>query len=371
MKLLKNIFALFLISSFSSQIFASDTIKPYGRINKELQIVSQDKKFNYKTHSGVVEVENAESLVGVKGSQTVDDLEFSYKIEMGVNSAKPDSAANAEYKATSGRIRVRQALAKVKSSWGTFKFGQTYSLSGMLQTKKLDPLAHTSAGLKSLSHDTNFEVPHAVKSIGSYYRGRKDGWGYKSPELKGLSYSVWTDHNDDSDLDPATTVGIEYWEHMLEYNLSISDAQLTLYLLKITWSAPGKEDESSGLLGWKLGLNKLIFQGSIGRQTETTTATDLEATKAYLQAGVSYKLSDNKTVAFTYGNRATDGGDSTIKTDEYKMNQIAVGYMHDFNDHIRMNLIGYKFTYAEEDATLTDTNDNSGTVIALGTTIKF
>ena len=361
-----------LFALFGNLTFAENEMpKLYGQVAKELEFVNQEEKFQYKSHSGITDLENSETRLGAKGSYVFEDLNADYVVELGINSARQDKTGPDDYKDTSGRIRIRLANIKFKTEWGTITVGQDFTPTSSLQTKKFDPLAATGAGLAALGHDNIFEAPVKMVGLGAKYLGRRDGWGYQTPSLKGFNYTVWTDHGDDADLNPATTLGEETWEHVIEYAQELTDGNLNLYVANTVWNQATKEDENYLLFGWNFGMGKFGFSGSLGQSEVTAISTDKTEEKNYLQLGLSYKLSDKNIVAVTFASQAIDKGTSSNDSDKSNLNQVALGWIHQYNKNLKFHVIAYQLEYSEEDEALAETNDNSALVTAAGAILSF
>lgn len=343
--------------------------KVYGKIAKELQFAKQEDKFNYKSHSGVIDLENHETRLGAKGSRELESFNLKYNLELGINSSRPDSATTT-YKDTSGRVRIRLAYMKFLTQFGNFTFGQDWTPTALLQVKKFDPLASTGAGLHSLAHDYYIETPINIGRLGSEYRGRKDGWSYETPTWAGFKFTIWNDQNDDSDLNPATAVGTEYWEYLLSYEKRWNDLNMNFYLTHRAWDIATKEDERYNLFGWNFEMNQFGFSGSVSQSKEVTKATNKESSKDYLEIGISYKPFDKGTIAVTYGARENNDGVNANDSDIHNFSQVALGYIHQYNEYLRFHAVVFQFKYEEKDASLT-ANDNTALFTNLGAMVIF
>lgn len=370
----KKISASLITTLTGLSIAHAEPVKFYGALTKELRVVEQEEKFNYKTSAGVVDNENYESRLGAKGDYKFnDDLSLDYMLEIGLDSTKVDSGTTS-YSGTFGRIRIRRSWVQFHTNWGKLLAGQTFTPTALV-TKKLDPLDSTGAALKALGHDGIIATPGSVKikGIASKYRGFKDGMGYQTPEWGGAKLTFWSDHNGRADLDRSATngVGDEYWETVFDYKRELESMKFGLYAGYTVWNSSGKEKQSSLLVGFDTHFGDFGIMAAVTEEAETTTSTDKESKKSYTQAAVSYQLSEKAKVALTYGNRADDSGSTGTATDKHTLNQIAFGYIRQYTKNVRAHLTVYQFKYTEDDATLAASNDNTATVASLGAFITF
>ncbi len=339
----------------STAAFAQSTVKMdaptvYGKINKEMTYADQDVK-SRKSFSGVRDVDNSETRLGVKGNVEADMVKASYALEVGLNSSNDSDTSK-------GRIRMRLAEVKFDSKLGTITVGQTYTpISKKVLT--LDPLSNTIFGIAHADQRALFANTQIFGKggLGAVYRARLDLISYTTPSFAGLTYSFSSDRDNKMSNDPANaSYGNTSYEHMVDFNHKFGNVSLNAFVAYQTTADAAQKDNTDLVYGAKVGFMNFDVAFSMSN-SETETATKVKIDK--MIGAVSYTMNAHK-VAFTY---QTAEDDSAPKTE---VAQYALGYKYALTSNIELRAaVGM---YNVEKA---GSNDNDSTVASLGTEFKF
>ncbi|MCK5072533.1 MAG: porin [Bacteriovoracaceae bacterium] len=335
----------------------------YGKINKEYRYVKNETKFKYATNTNVVDVENSESRLGVKGAYDYDGLKSTYKFELGLNSTN----ASAE------RIRIRIAEGTVGNEFGAIVFGQTW-MAGEVEAVLHDPLAGTGVSLVGV--DQRSMVEGIEDFIGVEYRGRNDLIGYKSPKFYNFQFSTTVDKNGSASLDDTQTTGKAptNWQNCLTYNNKFGDLSLGLTGVYKKRSGAATDKNVSTVGGLKLGYMDFAFTALYTKysfETPNGTATKQKTENKHMMASLKYVLLKNNTFALTYGKVEVDTGLTKALTDKDSTSQIAFGYIRKLGDHLSARVTYANLKKEYDDATLETAGGNKGQIFALGAQITF
>lgn len=317
----------------------------YGKLNR-VALYTDNENSNRTSFSGFVDVDSSESRLGAKGKWGVEGIEGTYVLEMGLNSTKGN--AGNDY-----RIRMRQAAIGAKTSFGTFKMGQTYTPLDYVMLKS-DPLSSTVASMAG--SDTSARIDGAVSGgLGFRYRARTDMFSYETPSMGGLTIALSTDRGNGNDNTPTGNYGDTHYSGLLRYQRKMDKVDLDLYAGYDQWASAATEDSNYTLAGVNLGMGSFKINLGYSIENNDTTAADNEIDR--ILAGITYMLNKN-VFTVTYQNR-----DEKDLNNDYT--QIAAHYRYMFNKNIDFNIT--YLTY-EVDAGATQ---NDASMAAAGVQLKF
>lgn len=372
--------------------FAQEVKLPtiYGQVNKAISYVNQKKEMNYSKMTNLMDVKNSESRLGAKGTHEVDTLKVNYNLLVGLDSSDPSAGSQAG----TGRIRIRLAEVSFADAWGTVFAGQTGDIASAIGAK-MDPLATTTAGV--LSADMAYYMKNATSSIGYLERNRADQIGYKTPEFMGLqlalaSYKVAVkggtadETADDNSLVNATTPDTTVAAHpgtrynsVLSYNHKFNDLfKMEAYAGYNILSSSYYKSYNDYLGAVSLNYGEFTLNGEYTKlNRQAVTANAFKKKNTMIQASLKWNHGDH-TVAATFANRKNEEiakGDAAATTADNalvgKYNQIAAGYMYNFNKYVQLRGTYAHYT-VDTDATNKAVNfKNTADMFSLGTLVTF
>lgn len=332
----------------------------YGKINKSFAYTDQDVKTR-KSTTGVRDVDNSETRLGVKGEVAVSEsIKAKYALEIGFNSSKTTQEDSSKGVSKSNeRIRMRLAEGTFMTKFGSVTFGQTYTPSAA-KALTLDPLSNTIFGVANTDQTAIIGNASSISKggLGAIYRGRVDLLSYTTPVFGGLTYTISSDKSNKMDNDSTgDNYGPETYEHMVDFNHTMGDMKLNVFANYQTTSSYRTKDDTVLFYGAKLSMNAFDF--AVSMTSEEVEANNTKTEVERMIGAVTYKMNAHK-VAFTYQT-----------AEEKKVNestQMALGYKYALDKNIELRgLVG---TYEFKDK-VTSTNKNDATIFGLGTEIKF
>ncbi|EQC49368.1 general bacterial porin family protein [Bacteriovorax sp. BSW11_IV] len=323
----------------------------YGKINKSFAYTDQDVKTR-KSTTGVRDVDNSETRLGAKGEVAVSEaVKANYALEIGFNSTESGSS----------RIRMRLAQGSFMTKLGTVTFGQTYTPSSA-KALTLDPLSNTILGVANADQAKilgNIVGAGKKGGLGAIYRSRVDLLSYTTPVFGGLTYTISSDKSNKMANDSTDTnnYGPETFEHMVDFNHTMGDMKLNVFVNYQTTSSYSTKDDTVLFYGAKLSMNAFDF--AVSMTSEEVEANNTKTEVERMIGAVTYKMNAHK-VAFTYQTAEQKKSNETT--------QMALGYKYALDKNIELRgLVG---TYEFKDK-VTSTNKNDATIFGLGTEIKF
>lgn len=328
----------------------------YGKIHKHMGYVDQDDK-GRKSFSGVRDVDNSETRLGVKGKMDVSEVNASYALEVGLNSSNTSDSSK-------GRIRMRLAEIVLNSKFGKVTVGQTLTPSAK-KTRSLDPLSYS---VLSLVHSDQPDIITGSRKVGkgglgSVDRSRVDLLAYTTPELAGITYTISTDKNNKMSNDSTDTeYGVTSYEHVLDFNHAFEDVKFNLFVGYITTSAADEKSDTDLFYGTKVGFKGFEFGFGMTNSEVEAGGNKQEIDK--MIGSLAYTFGKN-TVAFTY--QTAQDEDQGAASDE-EITQLALGYKYAVNSYLNLHTtVG---TYKYED-NKTAANKNDATLAFFGAELKF
>lgn len=338
----------------STAALADTTVKMdaptvYGKINKEMSYTTQDVK-SRKTFSGVRDVDNSESRLGVKGTADADIVKASYAIEVGLNSSNDSDT-------TKGRIRMRLAEVKFDSKLGTVTVGQTYTPMSK-KALTLDPLGNTIFGVAYADQKVLIgnATAYGKGGLGAIYRARLDLISYTTPSFAGLTYSFSSDKDNKMSNDPTSAAyGNTSYEHMLDFNRKFNDVSLNAFVSYQTAADSAQKDNTDLFYGVKVGYMGVDFAFSM-THSEIETTTKAKTDK--MIGSLAYTMNAHK-VAFTYQSAENK------TTSKVKATQYALGYKYALLSNLDLRATVGMFKHEQTGS------NNDATIAALGTEFRF
>lgn len=327
----------------------------YGKINKSFAYTDQDVKTR-KSTTGVRDVDNSETRLGAKGEVAVSEsIKAKYALEIGFNSSTTGSSDES----SKGRIRMRLAEGTFMTKFGSVTFGQTYAPSAA-KALTLDPLSNTIFGVANADQTAIIGNAKSVgkKGLGAVYRSRVDLLSYTTPVFGGLTYTISSDKSNKMANDSTNAeYGPETFEHMVDFNHTMGDMKLNVFVNYQTTSSQATKDDTVLFYGAKLSMNAFDF--AVSMTSEEVEANNVKTEVERMIGALTYKMNAHK-VAFTYQTAEQKKSNETT--------QMALGYKYALDKNIELRgLVG---TYEFKDK-VTSTNKNDATIFGLGTEIKF
>ena len=369
----EKLIGILVLALFSWGAIAAVEIKAptiYGKVNKELRYVDQDKEHNYSKFSGVQEGSTG-SRLGAKGNLDAENVQVGYVLEMGFDSER--STKDTTY---DDEIYIRIAKATLDMGFGTFQVGQDWTVTGLVGIW-LDPLNETGAG--QLGAETSRDIKNSELAVGHNSRTLKDYIGYKTPKFAGWQLSIGYDRNDEQQKSAdtgATNSTIpdnghapSTLEGLLSYDGDFGMLKPKLYLGYISTSGSASNDDTSMMVGTSLGMGDFTLTGMYSKEEKkiiTTTSTDYE--KTMIMGTGQYKLGAHS-LALTYGHSSKEQGDKS-SGDWKDQTQIALGYFYDINKYVRLSLVAASFKVKDKDDNGTKAKNDAKSVIT-GVRLNF
>lgn len=348
-------------SAFAVSAYAQTDIKLaaptlYGKIHKHMGYVDQDDK-GRKTFSGVRDVDNSETRLGVKGKMDISEINASYALEVGLNSSNTSDSSK-------GRIRMRLAEIIFNSKFGKVTVGQTLTPMAK-KSRSLDPLVYS---VLSLVHSDQPDIITGSRKVGkgglgSIDRSRVDLLAYTTPEFAGITYTISTDKNNKMSNDPTDAeYGVTSYEHVLDFNQSWDELKLNVFVGYQTTSDAAEESNTDLLYGTKIGFKD--FEFGFGMTNSEVEAGGSKQKIDKMIGSLAYNFGKNM-VAFTY---QTAQDDDKIGASDDEITQLALGYKYAVNSNLNLHTTAGTYEYKDNG---TATNNNDANLVFFGAELKF
>lgn len=347
----------------SRYAFATEQIKLYGQVNKELRAISQELHQGTVGFQGVADVEASESRMGIKGVYLVEGITFRATIEVGVNS--PNQMGSQEIESdpaspppppggaqlTGEQIGFRKAEIAMVGSFGTLILGQTDIANTFID--RHDPFGETGFAF-SVSDQKSLVKALRPGGVGYKSRNRANLLGFKSPDFNGFYLYSTLDKN--NTLDRSKAKFLMYWSTNVIYQI---DKGLSRWLLTLNYN---KQLGNSAIFSqdyWHTAVNfgygAMMLYLIYGQEKR---AENLSYRRYF--TGITYQLAAIN-VAMGYGlvdlqDAGTDG-------------QSAIMVNYQFREGITCRvMIGQ---YVVQHLKGHDEMDNVATIASLGMTVHF
>lgn len=346
----------FAVSAYAQTDVKLTTPTLYGKIHKHMGYIDQDDK-GRKSFSGVRDVDNSETRLGVKGKMDISEVNASYALEVGLNSSNTSDSSK-------GRIRMRLAEIIFNSKFGKVTVGQTLTPMAK-KSRSLDPLIYTVLGL--VHTDQTDMIAGARKvgkgGLGSIDRSRVDLIAYTTPAFAGITYTVSTDKNnkmsnDSTDADYGSTS----YEHVLDFNHSWDELKLNVFAGYLTTADAGQKSDTALLYGTKIGFK--AFEFGFGMTNSEVESGGSKQEIDQMIGSLAYSFGKNE-IAFTY---QTAQDDNKIAASDDEITQLALGYKYAVTSNLNLHTTVGTYEYKDKK---TAANNNDATLAFFGAELKF
>lgn len=346
----------FAVNAHAQTDLKMSTPTVYGKIHKQIGYIDQDDK-GRKSFTGVRDVDNSETRLGVKGKLDVSEVSANYALEAGLNSANTSDSSK-------GRIRMRLAEIVFNSKFGKVTVGQTLTPMSK-KARSLDPLVYSAFAL--VHSDQTDMITGARKvgkgGLGSIDRSRIDLLAYTTPEFAGITYTISTDKNNKMSNDSTSgEYGVTSYEHILDFNHAWDELKLNLFAGYLTTSDAAQKSDTALLYGTKIGFND--FELSFGMTNSEIEAGGNKQKIDKMIGSLAYTFGKN-TVAFTY---QTAQDENNISGSDDEITQLALGHKYAVNSYLNLHATVGTYEYKDN---VTAANKNDATLALLGVELKF